>query len=124
MSQQPKTIYVIDDDTALRTAYAAALSAMGYAVKMAADGVEGQALVAKAVPDLIVLDMLMPNLDGKGFLEALRSDAANQKAKVVIVSSFESAPGLEKLGVTKYLSKMQNPPEAVAAAVDQLLKQD
>jgi two-component system chemotaxis response regulator CheY len=123
MPQPPKTIYVIDDDTALRTAYAAALSAMGYSVKMAADGVEGQALMAVAVPDLIILDMLMPNLDGQGFLEALHSNPDHQNIKVVIVSSFEMAPELGGLGVTRYLSKMQNPPEAVAAAVDQLLRQ-
>jgi len=122
-SPKTKTIYVIDDDTALRTAYAAALSAMGYNVKEAADGVEGQALVAAAMPDLIILDMLMPNLDGEGFLKSLRGTPDHQNVKVVVVSSFEAAPELEELGVAKYLSKMQNPPEEVAAAVDQLLRQ-
>ncbi len=122
MPDNPKTIYVIDDDTALRTAYAAALSAKGYTVKTAADGLEGEALVAAGAPDLIILDMLMPNLDGKGFLRELRSNPANQSVQVVVVSNFESAPELENLQVSKYLSKMQNNPEAVAATVDGLLQ--
>ena len=119
---EPKTIYVIDDDTALRTAYAAALTRLGHHTQTAADGVKGQALLATGRPDLVLLDMLMPNLDGVGFLKGLRNDAANADVKVVVVSNFESMPEAEGLGVTKYLSKMENPPEAVAAAVDKILR--
>ena len=115
-------VFVIDDETALRTAYAAALSKLGYTVKTASDGVEGQVLLKAGVPSLILLDMLMPNLDGVGFLKQLRGDAANKDVKIVVVSNFESLPDAEELGVEKYLSKMQNTPEAVAAAVDRVLK--
>lgn len=116
------TVFVIDDEMALRTAYAAALSKLGYTVKTASDGIEGQALMKTVTPSLILLDMLMPNLDGVGFLKQLREDDANKDVKVVVVSNFESLPAAEGLGVEKYLSKMQNTPEAVAAAVDRILK--
>lgn len=116
------TIYVVEDDTALRTAYAAALTGLGHQVKTASDGQEGRRLMEEGVPDLIVLDMVMPNMDGAEFLEALRADAATKDVKVVVVSSFELMPAMEKLGVTEYLSKMQNPPEQVAAVVDRLLR--
>ncbi len=119
---QPKTVYVLDDDTALRTAYAAALSRLGYDVQTGSDGLKGQELMKVKRPDLILLDMLMPNLDGVGFLKSLRADAANDGVTVVVVSNFESMPDTKDLDVTKYLSKMQNPPEAVAAAVDKILQ--
>jgi two-component system chemotaxis response regulator CheY len=119
---EPKTIYVIDDDTALRSAYSAALSRLGYRTQTAADGVKGQALLKTGRPDLILLDMLMPNLDGVGFLKGLRADPETAAIKVVVVSNFESAPEAAGLGVSKYLSKMESAPEDVAAAVDKILQ--
>jgi two-component system chemotaxis response regulator CheY len=115
-------IYVIDDDTALRTAYAAGLHKLGYEVETGVDGLEAQKLVAKAKPNLILLDMLMPNLDGIGFLKELRSDPANGAIKVVVVSNFESMPEASELDISKYISKLQYTPDAVAAKVDELLK--
>jgi CheY-like chemotaxis protein len=118
----PATVYVIDDDTALRTAYTAALSGLGYEVKSAIDGQEGQKLIADKKPDLIVLDMLMPNLDGMSFLKQLRKDEDYDQVKVFVVSNFEALPEAEELGVVKYMSKMQHGPDEVAAAVDNILK--
>jgi len=116
-------IYVIDDDAALRTAYGAALSRLGYQVELAADGNEGLALMkTKGQPALIVLDLFMPNLDGFGFLKQLRGDAKNQEVKVVIVSNFELMPEVSRLGVSQYVSKTSNGPDEVAAMVDHLLK--
>jgi two-component system chemotaxis response regulator CheY len=117
-----KLVYVIDDDTVLRTAYAAALHKLGYNVETAVDGLEGQDLLTKAKPDLIVLDMLMPNLDGLGFLKALRKDDKHKDVRVVVVSNFESMPETEGMGVEKYLSKLQYGPDAIAAQVDRILQ--
>lgn len=115
-------VYVIDDDTVVRTAYAAALHKLGYNVETGSDGIEAQKLVAQAKPALILLDMLMPNLDGIGFLKEFRQDEANAEVRVVVVSNFESMPEATELGVSKYLSKVTHTPEAVAAAVDDVLK--
>jgi CheY-like chemotaxis protein len=119
---QPQIVYVIDDDTVLRNAYAAALTGLGYHVQTAADGLKGEELLRVGRPDLILLDMLMPQLDGVGFLKSLRADPANASIQVVIVSSFESVLDTAGLGVAKYLSKMQHTPEDVAATADALLK--
>lgn len=116
-------IYVIDDDTALRTAYGVALNRLGYQVELAADGNEGLALMkTKGKPALIVLDLFMPKLDGFGFLKQLRGNPENQDIKVVIVSNFELMPEVSRLGVSQYVSKTNNGPEEVAAMVDHLLK--
>lgn len=117
-----KLVYVIDDDTALRTAYAAALHSLGHEVETGSDGLEAQALVAKKAPDLILLDMLMPNMDGLTFLTELRKDQDKASIKVVIVSNFETMPEISDLQVSKYLSKVSHAPEAVAASVDSILK--
>jgi len=119
---EAKTVYVIDDDSALSAAYSLALSNLGYTVRAASDGVEGVALLKNGLPAAILLDILMPNLDGYNFLKQLRADPAAKDVKVIVVSNFEAPLGIEKLGVAKYLSKMQNSPEAVAAVVDRLLK--
>jgi CheY-like chemotaxis protein len=122
MAGGAKKVFVIDDDTALRTAYAAAISKLGYDVKTAADGAEAVGMVKSDAPDLILLDLLMPNLDGVGFLKQLRSDPQNDQVKVVIASNFESTPEAENLGVSKFISKLQVQPEGVADQIDQLLK--
>lgn len=118
-----KLVYVIDDDTALRTAYTASIHSLGHDVEAGSDGLEAQALVAKKQPDLILLDMLMPNMDGLTFLKELRQDQANQAIKVVVVSNFETMPEISDLAVSKYMSKVSHTPEAVAAAVDSMLKE-
>src|SRR4051812_41900229 len=93
------TVYIIDDDTALRTAYSMELRKLGYIVETASDGVEGQKLVKEAKPALILLDMLMPNLDGMSFLRELRADKANDAIKVVVTSNFEATPDSQDLNV-------------------------
>ena len=94
----------------------------GYEVETASDGLEAQLLVKKRKPDAIVLDMLMPNLDGIGFLKALRADKDNDDITVIVVSNFESMPEATNLNVAKYLSKLQHDPDAVAARVADILK--
>ncbi len=118
----PQLVYVVDDDTALRTAYAAGLHKLGYDVETATDGLEAKALLAKGKPVLFLLDMLMPNMDGISFLKELRADPANDDVKVVVVSNIESITEAQELGISRYMSKLQFTPDAVAAAVDLIIK--
>ncbi len=116
-----KLIYVIDDDTGLRTAYAAALHKLGYEVETATDGQTALALLSKKTPDLILLDLLMPTMDGISFLHNLREEGKLKNLLVVVASNFESMPETEELGVARYLSKTQHEPDAVAAVIQQIL---
>jgi CheY-like chemotaxis protein len=118
-----QVIYIIDDDTVLRTAYAAELHKLGYEVETGSDGNEAKQMIAKSKPALILLDMLMPNLDGIGFLKEFRQDPSNDDVKVVVASNFESMPEATELNVSKYLSKLSHTPDAVAAAVDEVMKE-
>lgn len=116
-----KLVYIIDDDTGLRTAYAASLHKLGYEVETATDGQSALNLIKSKVPDLILLDMLMPNMDGISFLRAVREVDDHKDLRVVVVSNFESMPEAEELGVARYLSKVQHEPDAVAAVIQQIL---
>jgi two-component system response regulator MprA len=69
----PRKILVVDDDKDVRRMIADVLGLGGYDVATAADGVEALAAVAADPPDCVVLDVMMPNLDGYGVLAELRT---------------------------------------------------
>lgn len=109
--------YVIDDDTALRTAYASSLHKLGMQVETGADGLEAKEMIQKSSPDVILLDMLMPNLDGMGFLHYLREHKKYDEVKVVVASNFPIMPDLSGLQVAKFLPKQKYTPDQIAEEV-------
>ena len=70
----PARLLVVDDEPALRESLARALMAEGYTVDTAADGVEALSSIAAAEPDAVVLDVLMPGLDGLAVCRTLRHE--------------------------------------------------
>jgi len=72
MEPEGRPILVVDDDQAIRESIAAALEFDGYPVRLAADGAEALEAMAEQRPSLVVLDMVMPVLDGRAFAEELR----------------------------------------------------
>ena len=68
-----RTILIIEDEQTLRTMYSRKLSAAGFSVIEAVDGVAGLALALQSEPDLILLDMRMPNMNGFEMLKRLRT---------------------------------------------------
>lgn len=100
-----QTILIIDDHRSLRTMVADYLEEQGYRVLAAADGVEGLAVARRARPDLLLLDVMMPGLDGFGFLQAYRRDST---APVIMltarVDETDKVVGLE-LGADDYVIK-------------------
>jgi CheY-like chemotaxis protein len=85
-------ILIIDDDEDIRDIMAMILETQGHEVTTAGDGIAGlEQLRAGGRPSLILLDMMMPRLDGEGFLEALRSDPATADIPVVIVTGHPAA---------------------------------
>jgi len=80
-----KTILVADDEDFLRLLVRETLDA--YRVLEARDGEEALAIVREARPDLLILDWMMPVLDGPGVLERLRADDATRGLKVLMVTA-------------------------------------
>lgn len=72
-AKDPKTVLVLDDDPEIRFFLAMALGEEGYNVRCAANGLEGMTAVADDMPDLVVLDMMMPVMNGREFARIFRA---------------------------------------------------
>ena len=80
-------ILVVDDDSSLRQSVARVLEDEGYTVDHATDGLSALALVAERRPDLVLLDVLMPKMNGRRVLETLRRDPATAEIPILIMSA-------------------------------------
>jgi PAS domain S-box-containing protein len=82
-----KTIVLVDDDPLIREAMTELLTAKGYAVHAAKDGLEGLEIIRKIKPDYIVLDVVLPKLDGGRVCAAVRQDALLRRIPIIVFSS-------------------------------------
>lgn len=118
-------ILLVEDDRFLRRAAEASLRQRGFAVTVAADGEEALVKVRAEIPDLILLDLLMPKLTGIEVLRALRAEEATKKIRVLILSNSSREQDLEEikeLGVTDYLVKANLSLQELGDRVAQLLE--
>jgi PAS domain S-box-containing protein len=81
------TILIVDDEPVMRKAMETLLAEEGYAVASAGDGTEGLAKVAELTPDLVLLDIKMPGLDGFEVCRRLRADPALAEAPVIMITT-------------------------------------
>jgi len=82
-----RRVLVVDDDEVMRRGVAQALEKDGWTVSEAANGRDGLALLAGALPDAVVLDLMMPEIDGFGFLEELRRRPEWRDIPVLVVTA-------------------------------------
>jgi two-component system response regulator MprA len=105
----PQTVLVVDDDPDIRLVLRMILEAQGYAVIDAADGAEALALLRDHRPALILLDLMMPGVDGVQFRALQQQDPALAPIPVVLLSGGGTvAKKAEEMGVEGFLAK---PPE-------------
>lgn len=101
-------ILIIDDDIGFRDLLRIHLSAAGYQVQVAEDGVTGGRALLAQTPDLIVSDLNMPFLDGFELLSLLRSDAETARIPVILLSGRSDGDTMAKaveLGAADFLTK-------------------
>lgn len=107
-------ILVVEDDEMVAEVVRVNLEADGYEVIHAANGSAGLAAVSQQIPDLIVLDVMMPEVDGWTVLTRLRDDAATRHLPVIMLSA-KAMPADQvrgyNLGATAYLTKPFSAPE-------------
>jgi DNA-binding response OmpR family regulator len=82
-----KRILVVEDDRFLRKAAEAALRRSGFTVLVAADGEEGLRVARAEIPDLVLLDLIMPGLQGFEVLKLLKAEAATSAIPVIVISN-------------------------------------
>ena len=91
-----KTILVVDDETDLREAIAEALSDAEFSVIQAANGAEAVKTAIAEKPDLILMDVMMPIMDGHQALRQIRADAWGKTAKIIMLTALDDAMNVAK----------------------------
>jgi CheY-like chemotaxis protein len=102
-----ETVLLIDDSKFLRRANELAVSRSGYRVLVAADGDEGLRLAREKVPDVIVLDIMLPKLSGEHLIQALKADPNTTQIPIIVLSSLPQSneAKLKDAGAAAYLEK-------------------
>jgi CheY-like chemotaxis protein len=84
-------VLYVEDDVEHRMLVSNMLTSRGFAVETAEDGLEGVEKVRRSRPDLILLDLLLPHMDGFGVMRSLRQDITTQDIPVIVISAWPTA---------------------------------
>jgi CheY-like chemotaxis protein len=100
------SILIVDDDESIRDLLRLHLSAAGYEVRVAEDGISAGYMVLRSPPDLIITDVSMPHMDGFEFIAALKADKSLPRIPVIFLTSIEDGDLRGKeLGAVGYVTK-------------------
>lgn len=117
-------IAIIEDDPVISQMYRMKFEADGFSVQLASDGKRGVAMVEDFKPDLILLDLAMPEMNGEEALKEIRSHNWGKNIPVIVLTNLgaEEAPkSLSSLGVLSYIVKANLTPSEVAQRVKEAL---
>lgn len=120
-----KKILIVEDDKFLRELIAKKLSEEGFIVEEASDGEEGIRKIKEGRPDLILLDLILPSIDGFEVLEKIKEDLETKPIPVIILSNLGQKEDIErglKLGAFDYLVKAHFTPGEVIEKVRNALR--
>ena len=117
-------IAIIEDDSVINQMYRMKFEADGFEVQVAADGKAGVELVENFRPDLILLDLQMPEMTGPEALQVIRSKDWGKNIPVIILTNLgieESPKVLRDLGIHSYIVKAELTPSQVVSRVKEAL---
>jgi DNA-binding response OmpR family regulator len=118
-------IAIIEDDAAIHQMYRMKFETEGFDVQLASNGKSGIELVKKFNPDIVLLDLQMPEVDGLEALRAIRSSKQNKQTPVIILTNLgeeESPKELKDLGANGYIVKADYTPRQVVLKVKETLE--
>lgn len=118
-------LLLVEDDVTLSKMYQKKFEADGYDVATAYDGLEGLEKSLKVKPDLVVLDIMLPKLDGISVFKKMRSTPETFKTPVLLLTNFDQEDTVFecfKLGAVDYLLKSSVTPSQVVKKIENLLK--
>ena len=119
-----KKILLVEDDPFLIEIYSTKLKEAGFEVEKAEDGDTALRKIKELLPDLVLLDVVLPNFNGWEILRKIKSDKTTSEVKVVILSNLGEKEEIEKgmeLGALKYLVKAHYTPSEVITEVKKIL---
>lgn len=119
-------IAIIEDDPTISQMYRMKFEADGFDVRMAGNGKIGVDLVKSFKPDIILLDIQMPEMDGAAALKLIREHKDSKDTPVIILTNLgeEEAPSeMRSLGISSYIVKANNTPRQVVVHVKNTIGQ-
>lgn len=120
-------ILIVEDEKVLNDAYSLILKKEGHDVMTAFNGKEALQAAKKQEPDIILLDILMPEMNGIEFLREFKLKEKHPQTAVVILSNLDMDKEIEeayKLGAYKYILKAVTSPQQLAVLVNHLVNKD
>jgi CheY-like chemotaxis protein len=117
-------ILLVEDDELLAEIYQTRLQLAGYECVIANNGLNGVAMVKKHLPDLVLLDLMLPELSGDEVLKIMRESDWGKDIKVLVltnISEAEAPNGLFDLGIEGYVVKANLANNQLAEAVEKVL---
>ena len=125
MDKNQTHVLLVEDDTFLAGIYQKKFEMEGFKVSVSGDGEKGLADAKKKKPDIILLDILLPKLDGFGVLAKLKADGSTKKIPVILLTNLGQKDDVEKglqAGAVDYLIKAHFKPSEVVEKVRTVLK--
>lgn len=119
-----KKVAIVEDDQAISQMYRFKFEAEGYEVETAANGKLGLELCESMKPDIILLDLMMPEMNGDEMLKKMRETSWGKNIKVIILTNMgeqEVPPAVKELGVASVILKADMTPKQVAEVVTKQL---
>lgn len=121
VKQPPKSILVVEDDAALSEAYKLVLEHAGYPTRIAASGVDALKAIEELEPDIILLDIRMPVMDGIAFLKAYQPNNRPNPASVIVFSNYDMQQEVDEvyqLGAERYVLKAWASPSELVKLIN------
>ena len=123
-SDQQKILLIVEDDEVLLRTLFLFFHKSGYAIASATDGETGLNMARRLKPDLVLLDLLLPKLDGFGVLKDLKADPALKKIPVIVLSNLGDESEISRaksLGAEDYFVKAEVNLVTLRERVDKLM---
>lgn len=124
MVKKSATILIVEDENALNQAYQIILRKAGYSVVSAYDGEDALEKAAKTTPDLILLDLRMPHMDGLNFLRHYKVRELHPEVKVIVFSNYDIQQDIDEAydqGADRYILKAWASPKELLKVVQDTL---
>ena len=125
MGPTSKKIIIVEDNMSLAEIYKTRLELLGYTCFVAYNGITGLYFIQKEIPDLVLLDIMIPDIAGDQVLATLRKSDWGKNIPVYVVSNLnesEAPAGLRQLGIAGYSVKATMTDDQIDRIVDSILR--
>jgi DNA-binding response OmpR family regulator len=124
MAKEKQTVLLVEDDEMLHSMYIQKFTREGYEVLSGYNGAEGVQLAEEYKPDIVLLDIIMPKMDGFAALKKLKKNDATSAIPVILLTNLGQEEDIKKgkeLGAADYFIKANHTPQEVVDKVKEVL---